>query len=123
MRGDAVPGMITGMHAILYSANPDAVRQFLSEVLHLRSVDGGGGWPIYAAPPTELAVHPTDGEPQHELYLMCDDVNATVAELASRGISAEPVADRGWGLLTTITLPGGEKLGLYEPRHPSPLQS
>ena len=118
-----MPGMITGMHAILYSANPDGVRQFLSEVLQLRSVDAGGGWPIYAAPATEIAVHPTDGEAQHELYLMCDDVNATVTDLAQRGISAEPVADRGWGLLTTITLPGGEKLGLYEPRHPSPLKS
>jgi hypothetical protein len=113
--------MITGIHAILYSKHADALRAFLSDVLALPSVDAGGGWPIYAAPPTELAVHPTDGEPEHELYLMCDDVNATVAMLAERGIkTASPIADRGWGLLTTIELPGGERIGLYEPRHPRP---
>jgi catechol 2,3-dioxygenase-like lactoylglutathione lyase family enzyme len=114
--------MITGIHAILYSKHADQVRAFLNDVLGLRSVDAGGGWRIFAAPPTELAVHPTDDEPEHELFFICDDVNATVATLAERGIeTASPIADRGWGLVTSLVLPGGEQIGLYEPRHPSPL--
>ena len=113
--------MITGVHAILYSKHSENVRGFLGEVLNWPSVDAGGGWPIYAAPPTEVAVHPTDDAPEHELYLMCDDVNATIAALTERGVTASPVSDRGWGLVTTLTLPGGETIGLYEPRHPSPL--
>lgn len=112
--------MITGIHAILYSKHAENLRDFLGDVLRLPSVDAGGGWPIYAAPPTELAVHPTDEAPEHELYLMCDDIEATIAQLNERGIHSSPVADRGWGLLTTLTLPGGETIGLYEPRHPSP---
>jgi hypothetical protein len=113
--------MINGIHAILYSKHAEAVQAFLRDVLELRSVDAGGGWPIFAAPPVELAVHATDDEPEHELYLMCDDVHATVAALAERGITtAMPVADRGWGLVTSIVLPGGEQIGLYEPRHPRP---
>jgi hypothetical protein len=114
--------MITGIHAILYSKHAEAVRAFLGDILELRSVDAGGGWPIYASPPTELAVHPTDGESAHELYLMCDDVAATVATLNERGVTAEPIEDRGWGLLTTLVLTGGERIGLYEPRHPSPIE-
>jgi catechol 2,3-dioxygenase-like lactoylglutathione lyase family enzyme len=114
--------MITGMHVILYSRHAERVREFLGDVLGFRSVDAGGGWPIFAAPPTEIAVHPTEGEPEHEVYLMCDDVNATVTRLRERGIATEgPIADRGWGLLTTLLLPGGERIGLYEPRHASPL--
>jgi len=114
--------MIVGMHAILYSKHADEVRKFLSDVLEWPSVDAGGGWPIFAAPPIEVAVHPTDEEPEHELYLMCDDVAAFTSKLAERDIPTSPIEDRGWGLLTSITLPGGETLGLYEPRHPSPLQ-
>lgn len=112
--------MITGIHAIFYSKHADTLRAFLNDVLELPSVDAGGGWPIYAAPPTELAVHPTDGEAGHELYLMCDDVNAIVQKLNARGIRTEPVADRGWGLVTAIELEGGERIGLYQPRHPRP---
>lgn len=114
--------MITGIHAILYSKHADAVRAFLGDVLGLRSVDAGGGWPIFAAPPTELAVHPAEEKPEHELYLMCDDIAATVSSLTERGIASTPVQDRGWGLLTMLTLPGGETIGLYEPRHASPLR-
>ena len=114
--------MITGVHAIVYSKHADAVRTFLADVLELRSVDAGGGWPIFAGPPLELAVHPAEGEPGHELYLMCDDVNAAVAKIEQRGYKTKPVADRGWGLLTSVELEGGEAIGLYEPRHPSPLQ-
>jgi len=114
--------MITGMHVILFSRHAEKVREFLGDVLGLRSVDAGEGWPIFAAPPTELAVHPTDGEPEHEVFLMCDDVNAVVARLAQRGIQTDgPISDQSWGLSTTLLLPGGERIGLYEPRHPSPL--
>jgi hypothetical protein len=112
--------MITGIHAILYSKHADALRTFLSDVLELPSVDAGGGWPIYAAPPTELAVHPTGTEPGHELYLMCDDVNATVQKLNARGVRTMPIEDCGWGLLTSVELESGERIGLYEARHPRP---
>ena len=114
--------MITGMHVILFSRHAEEVREFLGDVLELPSIDAGGGWPIFAAPPAEIAVHPADDRAEHEVYLMCDDVEATVAKLAERGIETDgPIADRGWGLLTTLVLPGGERIGLYEPRHPSPL--
>jgi len=110
--------LITGAHAILYSADAEADRTFLKDLLGTRTVDAGGGWLILGLPPAEVAVHPTDGPPAHELYLMCDDVEATVAELAGRGIALDPVTDQGWGLLTAIHLPGGGTLGLYQPRHP-----
>ncbi len=109
--------MITGVHALIYSREAEAVRTLLAELLDGRSVDDGQGWRIFALPPAEVAVHPTDGEGHHELYLMCDDVEATIAELAAKGITCGPVADRGWGLLTSITLPDGNELGLYQPRH------
>lgn len=115
--------MISGMHVIFYSKHAEKVREFFGDVLGLRSVDAGEGWPIFAAPPTELAVHPTDDAAEHEVYLMCDDVKALVERLAERGVETDgPIADRGWGLVTTLILPGGERLGLYEPRHPSPLR-
>ena len=114
--------MITGVHAILYSKHADSVRAFLDGVMRLGSVDAGGGWPIFAAPPAELAVHPTEGEPEHEIYFMCDDVHATIAELARQGIRTDPVVDRGWGLLTSIHIAEDERVGLYEPRHPTPLR-
>jgi predicted enzyme related to lactoylglutathione lyase len=117
-----VATMITGIHALIYSKHLDRVHAFLGDVLGLRSIDAGNGRLIYAAPPTELGVHATDGEPGHELYLICDDIEATVAALKERGVGATPVDDRGWGLVTTLELPGGEKIGLYEPRHPSPLR-
>ena len=110
--------MITGAHAILYSADAEADRTFLRDLLGTRTVDAGGGWLILALPPAEIAVHPTEGPPRHELYLMCDDVETTVADLAGRGVTTDAVTDQGWGLLTTISLPGGGALGLYEPRHP-----
>jgi hypothetical protein len=111
--------MITGSHAILYSPDAEADRALLADLLRSRTVDAGGGWLIFALPPAEIAVHPTDGAPQQELYLMCDDIEATVAELSGRGVTTEGgISDQGWGLLTTIRLPGGGSLGLYEPRHP-----
>jgi predicted enzyme related to lactoylglutathione lyase len=112
--------MITGVHAIIYSPAAEEVRTFFRDVLEFPSVDAGQGWLIFALPPAELAAHPTEGTSSHELYLMCDDIHATIDELKRKGADiAGPVADRGWGLLTTLTLPGGTELGLYEPRHPT----
>ena len=112
--------MITGVHALVYSKAADDARRFFKDVLGLESVDAGRGWLIFAAPPLELAVHPTDDEPFHELYLMCDDVNATVEELKGKGVEfARGISDQGWGLVTSIRMPGGGELGLYQPRHPT----
>ena len=112
--------MIVGAHSIIYSASPDADRAFLRDVLELPSVDVGGGWLIFGLPPAEVAVHPSDENDVHEFYLMCDDVEAFVAEMKKRGIACGPVQDPGWGLLTRVTLPGGGKLGVYQPRHARP---
>jgi catechol 2,3-dioxygenase-like lactoylglutathione lyase family enzyme len=110
--------VITGAHVIVYSRDADADRAFFRDVLEYPHVDAGGGWLIFKLPPGEVAVHPAEGAPSQELYLMCDDVNATVEQLAAKGVSCDPVSDQGWGLLTGIRLPGGGELGLYEPRHP-----
>jgi catechol 2,3-dioxygenase-like lactoylglutathione lyase family enzyme len=110
--------MIRGSHVILYSADAEADRAFLRDVLGLASVDSGGGWLIFQLPPAEVAVHPADTSGATELYLVCDDVEATVADLTGRGVAIEgPISDQGWGRLVTITLPGGGRLGIYEPRH------
>ncbi len=116
--------MITGLHAIVFSPEAEKVRAFFGDVLGLSSVDAGGGWLIFAMPPAELAVHPTDGGARHELYLMCDHIDATLAELRNKGVEiARDVADQGWGLLATIRLPDGSEFPIYEPRHLSPLPS
>src|SRR5262245_18287490 len=113
--------MITGIHAVIFTTDAERDRAFFRDVLELPSVDAGDGWLIFALPPAELAAHPAEAN-SHELYLMCDDVGATVAELSARGaVIAGPVEDERWGLLTAIRLPGGGNLGLYEPRHRSPL--
>ena len=116
--------MISGVHAVVFSREADKVRAFFADVLGLAAVDAGGGWPIFALPPAELAVHPADGAGQHELYLMCDDIHATLAELRSKGVEvAREVSDQRWGLMAAIRLPDGSEFGIYEPRHPSPLQT
>ena len=113
--------MITGMHAIVFSPQAERVRAFFADVLGLSSADAGGGWLIFALPPAELAVHPADGESHHELYLMYDNIQETLAELTARGAEmARDVSDQGWGLLAAIRLPDGSELPIYEPRHPSP---
>ena len=113
--------MITGAHSIIYSSDPDGVRAFFRDVLELPSVDAGHGWLIFALPPAEVATHPADGPGRHALYLMCDDIHATVAELRARGVDfSRPIAEERWGLVTAIRLPGDGELGLYEPRHPTP---
>jgi hypothetical protein len=115
-----VSAVILGAHAILNSSDAEADRAFLADVLGLPHVDAGGGWLIFRLPPAEVAVHPADTSGAVELYLVCDDVEATVADLTGRGVEFEsPVSDQGWGLLTTIRLPGGGRLGLYEARHPT----
>jgi predicted enzyme related to lactoylglutathione lyase len=115
--------VITGMHAIVFSPQAEKVRGFFADVLGMSSVDAGGGWPIFALPPAELAVHPAEGGSHHELYLMCDNIHATLGELAAKGAEvARDVSDQGWGLLAAIRLPDGSELPIYQPRHPSPLQ-
>ena len=112
--------MITGVHALVFSKDAEAVRAFFGDVLGLPSVDAGGGWLIFALPPAELAAHPAEQSGAHELYLMCDDIAATVEELKAKGVEfATPVTEQGFGLMTRLKLPGGGELGLYEPRHPT----
>ena len=113
--------MINGTHAIIYSKDADALRAFFRDVLELPHEDAGGGWLLFALPPAEVAMHPAD-EGSVELYLMCDAIEATVARLRKKGVEFEGgVTDQGWGRLTTIVLPDGGRLGLYEPRHPTAL--
>jgi hypothetical protein len=109
--------MINGVHVMLYSADAEADRAFIRDKLRFTGVDAGDDWLIFQLPPAEVAVHPAE-EAQYEIYLMCDDIASTLAELKDRGVAAEPVADRGWGLISSITLPSGADLGIYEPRHP-----
>ena len=116
--------MIVGAHSILYSKNADADRAFLRDVLELPNVDVGGGWLIFGLPPAEVAVHPSRENDVHEFYLMCDDVKAFRARMrkmiTGRRVPCSAVRSLGWGLLTQVTLPGGGKLGVYEPRHARP---
>src|SRR6185436_11115727 len=112
--------MITGAHAIIYSTNADADRAFLRDVLRFTHVDVGDGWLIFGLPPAEVAVHPSGENDTHELYLMCDDVAALVSEMSGLGIVCTMVENLGWGLRTQLTLPGGGRLGIYEPRHARP---
>jgi len=109
---------IIGMHAIMYSKKAEATRAFFRDVLGFPSVDAGHGWLIFAAPPAEIAMHPAEDAEYHELYLMCDDIEATTAELGKKGVTTGAIQDRPWGRSSQIALPSGEELGLYEPRHP-----
>ena len=114
--------MITGVHAIIFTRDAEGVRAFCRDVLGLSSVDAGSGWSIFALPPAELAAHPADEDARPELYLMCDDVEATVEELKGKGVEfTKEISDEGFGLMTALRLPGGGDLALYEPKHPSPL--
>ena len=111
---------ITGAHVLLYTPEAEAVRALLREVTGWKHVDAGDGWLIFALPPTELGVHPSDGAAKHELSLMCDDVERTMSELRSKGIEfrGEP-EDMGFGITVTMVLPGGVEVLLYQPRHPT----
>src|SRR5882672_8909674 len=111
--------MISGAHVIVYSKNADADRAFFKNILGFPAVDAGHGWLIFAMPPSEAAFHPAEDNKQHELYLMCDDLESEMAALAEKGIECAEVQEPPWGLLTRIQLPGGGKLGLYQPKHPT----
>jgi len=112
---------ITGVHFMTFSTDAGATRAFLRDALDLGSVDAGGGWLIFALPPAELGVHPTDGPPHHELYLMCDDLDATLDRLADKGVAlARAPATEAFGRIAYLDVPGLGELGLYEPSHPSP---
>jgi hypothetical protein len=112
--------MITGVHALMFSHDAEGVRRFLRDVLEFPSVDAGGGWLIFALPPSELAVHPTEDAGRHELYLMCDDIDATVAKLRDKGVEFDgDIMERGFGRATSIILPDGGRLALYQPSHPT----
>lgn len=112
--------MLTGAHSIIFSTNPDADRTFLRDVLGLPHVDVGHGWLIFGLPPSEVAVHPSDKNNVHELYFLCDDIQGFVARMKAHMIDCDPVKDEAWGLLTHVTLPGGGKMGVYQPRHARP---
>ena len=112
--------MINGAHSIIYSANPEADRAFLRDVHKLTHVDVGGGWLIFGLPPAEIAVHPAETSGRQELYLMCEDIKQFIAQLEACEIQCDKVQDEGWGLLTNLYLPGGGRLGVYQPRHARP---
>lgn len=112
--------MINGAHVILYSADAEQDRAFMRDVLSFAHVDVGGGWLIFALPASELAVHPAPSNGTHELYLMCDDVNAFVAQMQAKGVECSALESLGWGMRTQIRLPGGGQLGVYQPRHARP---
>lgn len=112
--------MITGVHTIIYSDAPDEARAFLRDVLGFSAADAGGGWLLFAMPPTELAIHPADEGGTHELHLMCDDLVATMAELKAKGVEfTRPISEQNWGRITAIKVPGGGEIGLYQPKHPT----
>lgn len=113
--------MITGAHSIIYATDAEAARAFFRDTLGLSNVDAGDGWLIFKSPPAEVAVHPADpsGSGTVELYFMCDDLIATMTELQAKGVEVGPeVTKAGWGLLTTVQVPGAGAVGLYQPRHP-----
>jgi predicted enzyme related to lactoylglutathione lyase len=112
--------VITAVHTILYSHDAAADRAFLRDILGLPNVDAGDGWLIFKSPPGEIAVHPTDGPSSHGLYLMCDDLDAQLADWQANGLEVtSPPTERGWGRLAEIRLPGGSLLGVYQPAHPT----
>ena len=121
-----MPTMINGMHVIMYANDAEKARAFFNDVLGFSSVDAGRGWLIFALPPAEIAAHPTeddeaepDGQPRNELYLMCDDVKKTVADLKRKGVEfIGGISEQPWGSLATLKVPGAGAIGLYQPKHP-----
>ena len=130
---------MNGAHIVLYTADPEADRAFFRDVLNFSSVDAGHGWLIFALPPAEAAFHDLDKHDldkhdldkqsvehdakqpaRHELFLMCDDLAATLRDLKAKRVPVSAVSEQRWGNLATLTLPGGSKLGIYQPKHPSP---
>jgi hypothetical protein len=113
--------MISGAHVIVYSKNAEADRAFFRDVLQFASVDAGHGWLIFALPPAEAAVHPSDESGTQEIYFMCDDLEAEIASLAKKNVECSEVQEARWGSITKMRLPGGGEVGLYQPRHPTAL--
>lgn len=115
--------MIDGAHLVLYSQDAEADRSFFRDVLCFDAVDAGHGWLIFSLPPSEAAFHPAARNERPELYLMCDDLAVTTAELQAKGVRCGPVHDERWGLITTLSLPSGSTVGLYQPKHPRPARN
>jgi predicted enzyme related to lactoylglutathione lyase len=110
--------LISGVHTIIFSRDAEADRAFFKDVLGLDSIDSGGGWLIFALPPAELAFHPTEETERHELFLLCDDIEATAREIEKKGVVLKrPFDEPRWGTATEITLPGGGRVSLYQPKH------
>jgi hypothetical protein len=114
--------MIFGAHLILFSKDADADRSFLATVLGLDSVDAGGGWLIFALPPAEVAVHPAEATGA-DLYMMCDDIAGEMKALEAKGVICSEVEEARWGSVTRIDLPGGGQIGVYQPRHPTAIDT
>jgi catechol 2,3-dioxygenase-like lactoylglutathione lyase family enzyme len=113
--------LITATHVVIHTKDPEADRAFFRDVFKFDSIDAGHGWMIFAMPPLETAFHGSEKNDQHELYFMCDDIVATLKDLKSKNVTVSDVNEQRWGKLATFTLPGGGKIGVYEPKHPSPL--
>ncbi len=113
--------MISGAHVVIYTKKPEADRAFFRDVLHFPSVDAGHGWLIFALPPLEAAFHDAPRNDQHELYFMCDDIDATLRDLQAKNVEVSKIREERWGRLATLTLPGGGHIGIYQPKHASPL--
>jgi catechol 2,3-dioxygenase-like lactoylglutathione lyase family enzyme len=114
--------MISGAHVVVYSRNAEADRAFFRDILGFKSVDAGHGWLLFALPPAEAAFHPSE-EHMHELYFMCDDLKAEMAALAKNGVQCSRVEEARWGSITTMRLPSGGNVGLYQPKHPTAIAS
>lgn len=114
--------MINGAHIVIYSKDAEADRAFIRDVLQYPSVDAGHGWLIFAMPPLEAAFHDSEHNDRHELYLMCDDLAATLKDLQAKNVKVSTVKEERWGKLATFSLPGGGKIGIYQPKHASPLE-
>jgi catechol 2,3-dioxygenase-like lactoylglutathione lyase family enzyme len=112
--------MINGAHVVIYSKDPEADRGFFRDVLQFPSVDAGHGMLIFAMPPAEVAFHDAESKDRHELFLMCDDLAATLEELKAKKVKVGEVSEQRWGKLAGLTLLGGGKIGIYEPKHPRP---
>jgi catechol 2,3-dioxygenase-like lactoylglutathione lyase family enzyme len=112
--------LINGAHVVIFTKHPEADRAFFRDVLKFTSVDAGHGWSIFAMPPLEAAFHDSENNDHHELYLMCDDIAATLKDLRSKNVTVSDVSEQRWGKVAKLTLPGGGKIGVYQPSHPQP---
>jgi catechol 2,3-dioxygenase-like lactoylglutathione lyase family enzyme len=114
--------MINGAHVVIYTRDSEADRAFFRDILKFPCVDAGHGWLIFALPPAEAAFHDSESNGPNELYLMCDDIAATLKDLKSKQVKVSEVSEQRWGKLASLTLPGGGRVGVYQPKHPSPPQ-